>query len=950
MPSSGRSPRRLLASLTGLAVAAAGLSFAPLPAHAVSPNLVISEVYGGGGNSGATLRSDFIELHNPTDAPVSVDGWSVQYRSGTGTAAATSVTPLVGTVPAGGYYLVQQATGTGGTLDLPTPNVTGTVAMSGTSFTVWLSDGTTALNPPVGSATSVPGVVDLVGVNSNTFETARTAGTANATSASRTAPDGDDNAAEFTIGTPTPRSTATTPAEPEEPEEPTAPRPATIAEVQGTGPASPLAGSTVVTTGVVTAAWPTGGLSGFYLQTPGNPETPGASDAVFVYTPGLAADGYPSVGESLEVTGEVSEFNGLTEVTADAAGLREVADLGTVTPLTSVPGTDCALPGTDCPTGAEIDALREAHEGEAIQPAGPITVTDTYDGPAYNGGSPSSGFFGEIGLAVGDQPLVTPTEVVDAQDTVGVAARTAYNTAHRVILDDGSSLNYASNANKGRPLPYYTAEHTVRVGAAVTFEEPVVLDYRFGWKLQPTEQVVGVPEGIVFEQDRPATPEDVGGDVELATFNVLNYFTTLGVDVAGCTSYDDRAGNPITVRSCPGDGPRGAWDAASFERQQAKIVDAINTMDADVVSLEEIENSLVVDGHDRDEAVAALVEALNADAGSTRWDYVRSPSVVPADEDVIRTAFIYDPATVRPVGASQIFDDPAFANARQPFAQVFAGVDGDDVDGFAVVANHFKSKGSGTPDEFGQGDANDSRVAQAEALIGFADSFAAARGVEKVFLAGDFNAYSEEDPVQLIEAAGYTSLESTSDPDEESYNFDGMVGSLDHVFANAAARGVVTGVDVWNINAEESVYYEYSRFGSNVTDLYTVDPFRSSDHNPEIVGIDLPDAGAKLAPKVKAKHAPKQVYVGQAGTTLDVEVRANGHRATPTGTVQVLLEGRVLATGRLVDGEVTLTLPAFTEVGRAVLDVVYSGSSTVAGDSVQHGINVKKPKKKKKKK
>ncbi|MDN4161678.1 ExeM/NucH family extracellular endonuclease [Nocardioides abyssi] len=946
MPAPGRSPRRLLASLSGLAVTAAGLSLVALPAHAVSSGLVISEVYGGGGNAGATYRSDFIELHNPTGSAISVDGWSVQYRASGNSAAASGVTPLTGTVPAGGYYLVQQASGTGGTVDLPTPNATGGIAMSGSAFTVWLSDGTTPLNPPVGSATSVSGVVDLVGVNSNTFETTKTGGTANATSASRTAPDGDVNAAEFTIGTPNPQSTATTPEEPEEPEEPTAPQAATIAEVQGTGAVSPLAGSTVVTTGVVTAAWPTGGLSGFYLQTPGDPATPAASDAVFVYTPGLAADGYPAVGESVEVTGAVTEFNGLTEITADAAGLREVADLGTVVPLPAVPGTDCALPGTDCPTGAELDALREAHEGEAVLPTGPITVTDTYDGSAYNGGSASSGFFGEIGLAVDDQPLVTPTEVVDAQDTAGVAARAAYNNAHRVILDDGSSLNYASNANKGLPLPYYTAEHTVRVGAAVTFTEPVVLDYRFGWKLQPTEQVVGVPEGISFEQDRPALPEDVGGDVKLATFNVLNYFTTLGTDVAGCSSYNDRAGNPITVNSCSGNGPRGAWDAASFERQQAKIVDAITKLDADVVSLEEIENSLVVDGHDRDEAVAALVEALNADAGATRWDYVRSPAEVPADEDVIRTAFIYDPATVRPVGASQIFDDPAFANARQPFAQVFTGVDGDDSDGFAVVANHFKSKGSGTPDPFGQGNANDSRVAQAQALVGFADTFAAARGVEKIFLAGDFNAYSEEDPVQLIEAAGYTSLESTSDPDEESYNFDGAVGSLDHVFANAAARGVVTGVDVWNINAEESVYYEYSRFNSNVTDLYTVDPFRSSDHNPEIVGIDLPDAGAKLVSKVKAKHAPNQVYVGEADTTLDVEVRTNGHRATPTGTVQVLLEGRVLATGRLVDGEVTLTLPAFTEVGRAVLDVVYSGSSTVAGDSVEHGINVKKLKKK----
>jgi len=273
-------------------------------------------------------------------------------------------------------------------------------------------------------------------------------------------------------------------------------------------------------------------------------------------------------------------------------------------------------------------------------------------------------------------------------------------------------------------------------------------------------------------------------------------------------------------------------------------------------------------------------------------------------------------------------------------------VDTDDADGVVVVANHFKSKGSGTPDPYGQGNANDSRVAQARALVGFADTFADARGVEKVFLAGDFNAYSEEDPVQEIEAAGYTSLESTSDPDEESYSFDGMVGSLDHIFANAAALGAVTGVDVWTINAHEAVYYEYSRYNSNVTDLFRVDPFRSSDHNPEIVGIDLPEAADKLVSKIKVKHAPNQVYVGETGTTLDVEVRTNGHRAVPTGTVQVFHEGSLLATGTLTGGEVVLVLPAFAEVGRAELEVVYRGSSTVAGDTVRHGINAKKPKKK----
>ena len=156
----------------------------------------------------------------------------------------------------------------------------------------------------------------------------------------------------------------------------------------------------------------------------------------------------------------------------------------------------------------------------------------------------------------------------------------------------------------------------------------------------------------------------------------------------------------------------------NLKRQQDKIVNAINKLDADIVSLEEIENSLAVDGANRDEAVSTLVDALNTASGSTRWAFVSSPATLPAGEDVIRTAFIYDPATTELVGDPQILvGATAFDNAREPSAQAFKAKGSADADGFAVIANHFKSKGSGTPDPDGQGNANDSRVAQAHALV-----------------------------------------------------------------------------------------------------------------------------------------------------------------------------------------------------------------------------------------
>ena len=197
-----------------------------------------------------------------------------------------------------------------------------------------------------------------------------------------------------------------------------------------------------------------------------------------------------------------------------------------------------------------------------------------------------------------------------------------------------------------------------------------------------------------------------------------------------------------------------------------------------------------------------------------------------------------------------------------------------------MIVNHFKSKGSGVDDGTGQGNANPDRVAQAEALAAFADDFKAERGISKLFLTGDFNAYSMEDPVQKLEEKGYTNLESDT-PDEWTYNFGGMDGSLDHVFANAAALGDVTGVDIWNINADESVAYEYSRTNYNATDFYQANQFRASDHDPEIIGIDVP--GFPAVDTTTTATAASMTY----GTDGSVDVQVTSEEPT-TGTVTLL--------------------------------------------------------------
>ncbi|MEO6731046.1 MAG: Ig-like domain-containing protein [Ferruginibacter sp.] len=168
--------------------------------------VVINEIYGGGGNAGSIYRNDFIELYNNSAAPVSLAGWSVQYASAAGTTWA--VTNLSGSIPANGYYLVQQAVGAGGTTNLPAPDATGTIAMSGTAGKVALANTVTALSGlcPTGGA-----IMDFVGfgATASCFEgAAPTPAPSNTTSVQRTpiGTDTQNNSADFTAGSPTPNN------------------------------------------------------------------------------------------------------------------------------------------------------------------------------------------------------------------------------------------------------------------------------------------------------------------------------------------------------------------------------------------------------------------------------------------------------------------------------------------------------------------------------------------------------------------------------------------------------------------------------------------------------------------------------------------------------------------------------------------------------------------------
>ncbi len=827
-----KSLKSAFASLLGLVLVAAPLAAIPAQANIAGTGVVINELYLNGGSGGARYVDKFVELYNPTAADIPLTGMSLQYRSRTGTGDPTSVVPLTGVIPAHGTYLVGGGSNAGNGAALPTPDQSdNTLNFAGAGGLVILANQTTALNPGTGPVQGAAGVIDLVGYGtSNSYETAAATAASVSTSINRTGGvDTDNNSDDFSTAAPTPTPSGYVP-----------PAPVdlgfkTIEEIQGTGDASPFVGDDTLTTkGIVTAVYPTGGFNGYYIQTPGTGGgidlgTHTASDGLFVYSAGTGTVNTVAVGDYIEVAGSISEYYGLTQIVpTDASSVTVLTE--TVTPV---------LPATvNWPTS---ETTREALEGMLLAPQGDYTVSDTYTTNQY----------AEILLAAGTSPLLQPTEVA-APGVAAYAAAIAANKNISVTLDDGATTNFLSSANKGTPVPYLSNDNPVRVGEAVTFTSPILFDFRNGaWKFQPTQQLTvanaASVQPVTFENTREATPQDVGGELKLATFNVLNYFTTLGSDVAGCTAYTDRAGNGITTRSCSvSNGPRGAWDAANLQRQQDKIVAAITALGADVVALEEIEASTATagGGTDRDAALNSLVAALNANAGSTVWSAVPSPAVLPATEDVIRTAFIYKNATAETVGDSTILiGSPAFDNARDPLAQAFKAKGAPDADRFLAIANHFKSKGSAGPlpgdtdQNDGQGNSNASRVAQATALLDFANAMSTSAGTDKVFLMGDFNAYTMEDPIKVLTDAGY--VDQGSKTGKYTYSFGGAVGSLDHVLASPAANQAVNMVDIWNINSPESVALEYSRYNNNVTDFYRPDMYRASDHDPLILGLNL---------------------------------------------------------------------------------------------------------------
>jgi predicted extracellular nuclease len=327
----------------------------------------------------------------------------------------------------------------------------------------------------------------------------------------------------------------------------------------------------------------------------------------------------------------------------------------------------------------------------------------------------------------------------------------------------------------------------------------------------------------------------------------------------------------------PSGGCRGADDSEELERQSAKIVSAINGSDFDVVGLIEIEN----DGYGPESSLAELVNRLNADAGAGTWDFIDvdagTGQVNAAGIDAIRVAFIYKPGSVAPVGTTAALNSPEFVNGgdgeirnRPAIAQAFEGSNGGR---FIALINHFKSKGS--PCEVpnagdGQGNCNEVRTRAARALAQWLLTDPTGTGDPDIAILGDLNAYAQEDPVTTLEAAGYEDLlESFQGPDAYSFVFSGQWGYLDYAMATSSLTGQTTGAAAWHINADEPNALDYNtnfKSPSQVASLYAPSAFRSSDHDPVVMGLALvePFGFGGFEPPVRNFPDENRAEAGQA--------------------------------------------------------------------------------------
>jgi len=931
--------------LTVLAALMAGLSASALAAPGP---VVISQVYGGGNNAGATHRNDFIELFNRSSAPVSINGWSVQYASATGNSWAQ--TQLTGTLQPGQYYLVQESGGTTNGVALPQPDATGNLNMSGSTGKVVLVNNQTLLT--TANPNTVASVVDFVGFGSNatTYEGAGpTANLGNALAALRAnggCTDTDNNSTDFSVVTPIPRNTSSPTnqcsgggTDPGPIAQPIALNcPASISGRAGTAFSGLLQASDPDS--IVNAASITGGaragisLTGF---TPAGAEG-GSASAQLAIAASVTGGSYPVTVTFANDDGQ----SGSCTVNVLVSGEQTISQLQ---------GSGAASPFNNTVQTTTGVVTKVFANGYYIQDPDGDGDSSTPDAIYVYTGSVPTVQLGNSVRVTGTVTEYTPsgaprsyTEIKDVTATTNLGAGKTVNVTNvqlgsedlrryegmlvrfigaltvngngylgdrgELVLGNGrletptnryrpgAEANALAAANERNMvvlddnlfttpahIPYLFQDQTVRAGDTVN-DLVGVLDFGAtgGGGGWYKLQPTETP---TFSRTnvREDAPVVAPGNVRVASANVLNFFTTF---TNGGDASGATSGKGCTVGSSTTAGNcRGADNMAEYIRQRDKIVNELKAMNADAVGLMEIQNN-------GDTAVGYLVDALNAATAAGTYAYVPKPAAT--GTDAIRVAMIYKPAKLSLVGGA--LSDNDSINNRPPMAQTFK-VNSNGAR-FSLVVNHLKSKGScgggtgNTDSGDGQGCWNATRVQQAQRLVDvFIPQIVQAAGDARVLAVGDFNSYGHEDPIAYMTGKGMVNeLERFvrgSGKLPYSYVFDGMAGYLDHALASSALDAQVAGVTEWHNNADEPEAIDYN-LNDTADDPYVNNAFRASDHDPVVVSLNLAGTSVDVTSNVKIVVSPPKgnLLTGKFTGTVTV---TNTSGAAINGPLQLRLDG-----------------------------------------------------------
>jgi len=582
--------------------------------------------------------------------------------------------------------------------------------------------------------------------------------------------------------------------------------PVQIHDIQGNGDSSPLAGEVVTVTGIVSGDFQhndgdeQNSLGGFFLQS-GTPDAdPGTSEGIFVFDRNIAVTDV-AIGDRVEVDGTVTEHYGETQLVAE--GIRIVGS-------GSVRVTELPLPAAQVAYNSDGEPIAdlEQYEGMRVRVTMNLYVQDLYGLERY----------GEVLLATaGRQVQFTNVEAPDASAFAAWQQRLA---AERLMLDDGGiNQNRSPIRFLSLPAPLRVGDRAAGIDGVLRYSRGSGANGMETWRLMPVE----MPQFASLNPRK--APPAVGGNVVVASFNLLNYFTTIDTG-------SNRCGPDAS------DGCRGADSVQEFSRQRDKIVQTLLQLDADIVGVMELEN---------DGAISTLVDALNARSGSTAWSFIDTGTI---GSDVIRAGLLYKPERVTPSGPFAILDQSVDTNFdddrnRPVLAQTFRLLVHGGL--FTVSVSHLKSKGSpcddiNDPDRGdGQANCNGTRLAAAQSLAGWLARDPTGSGDPDQLIIGDLNAYLHEDPVRTLEAAGFDNLLRRYAGDAAyTIVYRGQSGALDHALASATLKSQVERAAVWHINADEAPVLDYNlEFGRDAGLFDANAPWRTSDHDPVVVGLQL---------------------------------------------------------------------------------------------------------------